>query len=158
MCVAAYLDGTFAQDVVDEVLHEQYRAVQVPHGVDIVPVARHCLAARRQKTTRDALLCVDVIFALVALLFLRSLGLLVLSFLLAWAVVFWDMWMSTHYVVVKRLNAHVFSPQDAPPPLDPRMARRIEELAASQHSNTTVYIAASCRSWAPDSKWEAGLW
>ena len=139
MCVAAYLDGTFAQDVVDEVLHEQYRSVQIPYGVDIAPVAKHCLAACRQKTTRDALLCADVIFALVALFFLRSLGFLVLSFLLAWAVVFWDMWMSTYYVVVKRLNAHVFSPQDAPQPLDPRMARRIEDLAASQHGNTTVY-------------------
>jgi hypothetical protein len=139
MCAAAYLDGTFAQDVVEEVLEEQHRAIQIPPGVDIVPVARHCLAARRQKTMRDVLLCLDLVFAVVALLVLRSLDLLLLSLLVAWAVVFWDMWMSTYYVVVKRLNPRVFSPQDAPSPLDPRMTRRIEELAAGQHGNLTVY-------------------
>jgi hypothetical protein len=139
MCAAAYLDGTFAQDVVDEALREEHRAVQIPAGVDIVPVARHCLAALRQKTTRDALLCLDAVFAVVALFGLRSVALLLLSFLIAWAVVFWDMWMSTYYEVVKRLNARAFSPQDAPVPLDSRMSRRIEELAASQKGNTTVY-------------------
>lgn len=139
MCAAAYLDGTFAQDVVEEVLHEQHRAVQIPYGIDIVPVARHCLAACRQKTVRDGLLCLDLLFAVIALFALRSLDLLVLSGLLAWGVVFWDMWMSTYYVVVKRLNAHAFSPADAPSPLDPRMNRRIEELSASQRGNTTVY-------------------
>jgi hypothetical protein len=139
MCAAAYLDGTFAQDVVDEVLREEHRAVQIPAGVDIVPVARHCLAALRQKTTRDVLLFLDAVFAVVALFGLRSFGLLLLSFLIAWAVVFWDMWMSTYYEVVKRLNAQAFSPRDAPVPLDSRMTKRIEELAASQQGNTTVY-------------------
>jgi hypothetical protein len=139
MCAAAYLDGTFAQDAVDEILREDHRAVQIPAGVDIAPVARHCLAALRQKTTRDVLLCLDGVFALVAFLFLRSFGLLFLSFLLAWAIVFWDMWMSTFSVVVKRLNAHTFSPQDAPVALDPRMTKRIDDLAANQHGNVTIY-------------------
>jgi len=139
MCAAAYLDGIFAQDVVDEVLREEHKAVQIPAGVDIVPVARHCLAALRQKTTRDVLLCMDAVFAVVALFGLRSFLLLVLSFLIAWAVVFWDMWMSTYYEVVKRLNARAFRPEDAPAPLDPKMTRRIEELAASEHGNMTVY-------------------
>jgi hypothetical protein len=113
--------------------------VQIPAGVDILPVARHCLAALRQKTTRDVLLCLDAGFAFVALFVLRSFGLLLLSFLIAWAVVFWDMWISTYYEVIKRLNAGAFSPQDAPAPLDSRMTRRIEELVASQQGNTTVY-------------------
>jgi hypothetical protein len=139
MCAAAYLDGTFAQDVVDEVVEERHRAVQIPAGVDIVPVARYCLAARRQKTVRDALLCLDLLFAVVALFFLQSSNLLVLSGLLAWAVVFWDMWRSTYHVVVRRLNARAFSPENAPAPLDPRMTTRIEELAAGQHGNTTIY-------------------
>jgi hypothetical protein len=138
MCAAAYLDGTFAQDVVDEVIHERHRAVQIPPGVDIMPVARHCLAALRRKTTRDVLLCLDAVLALVALFALQSFWWLLLTFLLAWAVVFWDMWRSTYHVV-KRLSAHVFSPDDAPAPLDPRMTRRIEELAGAQHGNTTVY-------------------
>lgn len=139
MCAAAYLDGTFAQDIVDEILHEDHRAVQIPPGVDITPVAKHCLAALRQKTIRDVVLCLDGVFAIVALLGLGSFSLLIVTFLLAWAIVFWDMWISTFSVVVKRLNANVFSPQDAPAPLDSRMTRRIEELAATQQGNTTIY-------------------
>src|SRR5882724_4604294 len=45
MCTAAYLDPTFAQDVVDEIVHERHRAIQIPTGVDIATVAKHCLAA-----------------------------------------------------------------------------------------------------------------
>jgi hypothetical protein len=138
MCAAAYLDGTFAQDVVDEVIDEQHRAVHIPFGVDIEPVAKHCLAARRRKTTRDLLLFLDLIFALVAL-FASSGGLLFVAVLVAWAIVFVDMWRSTFSTVVKKLSVHAFSPQDAPPALDPRMTKRIEELAASQDGNTTVY-------------------
>ncbi len=139
MCAAAYLDGTFAQDIVDEILQEDHRAVQIPPGVDITPVAKHCLAALRQKTIRDVLLCLDGVFAIIAFLGLHSFSLVILSFLLAWAIVFWDMWMSTFSVVVKRLNADAFSPRDAPAPLDSRMTLRIEEIAASQQGNTTIY-------------------
>jgi hypothetical protein len=140
MCAAAYLDGVFAQQVVDEVIHEDHRAVAIPPGVDIGAVARHCLAACRQKLIRDGLLTADLLLALVLFVAKRgSFGWLVIGFLLAWAIVLWDVWSATYYVVVKRLNSRHFTAEEAPAPTDPNIARRIDELAQAQRGNLTVY-------------------
>ncbi len=139
MCVAAYLDGTFAQEVVDEIIHEHHRAVQIPTGVDIATLAKHCLAACRQKLVRDALLMAGLVLAVVLMLARHSLSWLVLGFLLAWATVLWDIWSATYGVVVKRLNPLSFSFHGAPVPTDPQLVRRIDELSRDQHGNLTVY-------------------
>jgi hypothetical protein len=139
MCAAAYLDGTFAQDVVDEVLHEHHRAVHIPPGIDIATVVKHCLAACRQKVVRDVLLTADLLLALVLAVVGESALWLVVGFVLAWAIVLWDVWSATYQVVVKRLNPLVFASQAAPEPADPRLARRIAELSAEQNGNLTVY-------------------
>jgi hypothetical protein len=133
MCAAAYLDGTFAQDVVEEIIEERHRAVQIPPGVDIAPVAKHCLAARRQKTIRDLILAGDVLLTLILCVFSFSPLWFALGFLIAWAVVLWDMWSATYYVVVKRLNARSFGLPD------PALAQRVEELVESQGGNLIVY-------------------
>jgi hypothetical protein len=139
MCASAYLDGTFAQDVVDEVLHEHHRAVHIPPGIDIATVAKHCLAACRQKVVRDVLLTADLLLALVLAVVGESALWLVVGFVLAWAIVLWDVWSATYQVVVKRLNPLVFGSHAAPEPADPRLARRIAELSAEQNGNLTVY-------------------
>jgi hypothetical protein len=139
MCAAAYLDGTFSQDVSEEILHEHHRAVQIPPGVDIAPVAKHCLAARRQKILRDVLLMADLVLAIVLLFAARSLLWPIVCFLIAWAIVLWDIWYATYHVVVRQLNALAFSPAAAPQPSDPGLAQRIDELSQSQNGNVTVY-------------------
>ncbi len=139
MCTAAYLDPTFAQDVVDEIVHERHRAVSVPTGVDIATVAKHCLAACRQKTVRDGLLTLDVIGTIVLFIASKGSGLwLLLGFLAGWAIVLWDTSSAT-YLVVKRLNPRDFAAHQAPTPIDRHMAVRIEELARDQRGNLTVY-------------------
>ncbi len=139
MCTAAYLDPTFAQDVVDEIVHERHRAIQVPTGVDIATVAKHCLAACRQKTVRDGLLMLDLILAIVLFLAKGSFLWLTLGFLLGWAIVLWDTWSATYLVVVKRLNPRDFASHQAPAPTDRQLVQRIEELARDQRGNLTVY-------------------
>jgi hypothetical protein len=148
LCAAAYLDGTFAQEVTEEIVDEPFRAVRVPEGVDIVPIVKHCLAARRQKTIRDLVLF--VIFVLAIVLFYRRsgngyyqesyhYGYLVFGFLLGWATIAADFWIATYGVARKRLNATSFRPQDAPQPVDAVAAAQIEELARRQHGNVVVY-------------------
>lgn len=139
MCTAAYMDHTFAQDVVDEVIHEQHRAIQVPTGVDVATVAKHCLAACRQKSVRDGLLTVDVALTIILFLVKPSFSWLALGFLIGWAIALWDTWRATYLVVVKRLNPRDFSTHQAPTPLDPQLVQRIENLARDQRGNLTVY-------------------
>ncbi len=152
LCAAAYLDGTFAQEVTEEIVDEPFRAVRVPEGVDIVPIVKHCLAARRQKTIRDVVLF--VIFVLAIILFYRSgyrsygdyryydgfnYTYLLLGFLLGWATIAADFWIAMYGVARRHLNATSFRPQDAPPPVDAVAAAQVEELARRQHGNVVVY-------------------
>ena len=140
MCAAAYLDGVFAQDVVDEIIHEEHRALAIAPGIDIGAVAKHCVEACRQKLVRDVLLTATLLLTIV-LFFVEggSLKWLVIGFVLAWAIVFWDIWSATYFVVVKRLSAHNFSSQGSPSPADPYIARRIEEISHNQRGNLTIY-------------------
>jgi hypothetical protein len=139
MCTAAYLDHAFAQDVVDEIIHERHRAIAIPTGVDIATVAKHCLAACRQKIVRDGLLTLDVILSIVLFLTKHSILWLALGYLVACAIALWDTWSATYLVVVKRLNPRDFAAHQAPSPVDPQLVRRIEELARDQRGNLTVY-------------------
>lgn len=139
MCTAAYLEPTFAQEVVEEIVYEDHRAVHVPTGVDIATVAKHCLAACRQKLVRDMLLTADIVLTIVLFAAKHSGDRLVLGFLVAWAIVVWDVWSATYLVVLRRLNPRSFPSHPAPMPSDPRLARRIEALTHDQRGNLTVY-------------------
>jgi hypothetical protein len=140
MCAAAYLDGNFAQHVVEEIVEESYRAVRPPEGVDIVPVVKHCVAARRQKAIRDLTLLVILVLTFVLFVATRSLfKFFALGFLLAWATIAVDMWVATYTVVRKRLSATTFRPEDAPDPVDPIVRARLADLARRQHGNLVVY-------------------
>jgi hypothetical protein len=67
LCAAAYTETTFAQQVVAELVDEDYRAISFPPGVDPAPVIKHCLAALSQKTLRDRLLAASFLLVLVVL-------------------------------------------------------------------------------------------
>jgi hypothetical protein len=139
MCAAAYMDGKFAEDVVDEIIHEHHRAVHIPTGVDIAAVAKHCVAACRQKLVRDGMLMIVLALAIVLFVMKPSLSWLLLGYVVAWAIILLDVWGATYYIVVKRLNPHAFASHPPPEPSDPHVAKRIAELTQDQHGNLTAY-------------------
>jgi hypothetical protein len=55
LCAAAYLDPHFAGTVLRELMGSR-RAVAPSRGIDLIPVIRHCLAARRLRIIRDTVL------------------------------------------------------------------------------------------------------
>uniref|UniRef100_UPI001C5F35AF hypothetical protein n=1 Tax=Nonomuraea rhizosphaerae TaxID=2665663 RepID=UPI001C5F35AF len=75
LSAAAYLDGAFRDHVTDELLVDIHRAVaRSQDGLDIEPVLRHCVRARRMAVVRDVLL----ILAMVAALAVEALSVVVL--------------------------------------------------------------------------------
>jgi hypothetical protein len=62
LCAAAYTEPTFAQEVVEDLLEEDIRAVDVPPAVDPAPVLKHCLAAVGRKRRRDRTLAAILAF------------------------------------------------------------------------------------------------
>lgn len=65
LCAAAYLDEDFRRKVLQCVLQADRRAVAPSYSIDVVPVLRHAVAARRQALTRDAWMTVALVVALV---------------------------------------------------------------------------------------------
>jgi hypothetical protein len=84
LCAAAYTEETFAEEVLEELVEEEYRAVAVPPGVDPAPVIKHCLEALRQKALRNRVLAAMLVVAM--LLVVGGFGLR-LGYSLAWAIV-----------------------------------------------------------------------
>jgi hypothetical protein len=53
LCVGAHLDERFRTAVLQHVLGAEHRAVAPSYGIDVGPVIRHCLDARRRAVLRD---------------------------------------------------------------------------------------------------------
>ena len=81
LCAAAYLNPEYANSVTSELL-ASHRAVAPSLGIDLIPIVRHCLSARKAQLLRDVLLTV----LLIAGLFLATapiIAILVISFCLS---------------------------------------------------------------------------
>lgn len=66
LCAAGYLDTRFREAVLGELVHDPYRGVAPSAGdVDVVPVVRHCLRARRLMAYRDLLVSLVIAAGLV---------------------------------------------------------------------------------------------
>ncbi|EWT03214.1 hypothetical protein N865_01565 [Intrasporangium oryzae NRRL B-24470] len=57
LCAAAYLDSTFMRRVLEEVLYPAHRGVAPSYGIDVAPIARHCLTANKRVLARDGVIC-----------------------------------------------------------------------------------------------------
>jgi hypothetical protein len=66
LCAAAYLDPAFSNGVIRELV-ASHRAVIPSRGIDLDPVIRHCLKARKMQLIRDVGLCFLLLIGLLAL-------------------------------------------------------------------------------------------
>jgi len=80
LCAAAHLDPGFAEKVLDELVYQPHRAVAPSYGIDLGPIVRHCLAARR-RLLRRSLAITAVFLAAVLLIFSGSAQLLLTIYL-----------------------------------------------------------------------------
>jgi hypothetical protein len=75
LCAAAYLAPWFANQVIGELI-ASHRGVAPSRGIDLDPIIRHCLKARRMKLVRDivlsVLLLVGLVTATVPLIFILA--------------------------------------------------------------------------------------
>jgi hypothetical protein len=75
LCAAGYLAPWFADTVLGELI-ASHRAVAPSRGIDLEPIIRHCLKARRMKLIRDivlsVLLLVGLVTATVPLIFILA--------------------------------------------------------------------------------------
>jgi hypothetical protein len=140
LCAAAHLDARFADDVLERVLYERHRALVGSPGVDLGAVVGHCLAARRRRMVRDAVLAVAGL-ALMAAAVLGQLRVAAFLVLLTWFVVLTEMTITRYDVIGHRLRA---GGAEARPHVRSEPVRRlVDDVVERQRGNVTVYSAFS---------------
>lgn len=138
LCAAVHLDSRVADQVIDEIVDQEYRAAPSSPDVDLRPVVKHALAARARQLTRDGLLCVLMVMMLGFLLTAHSL-LFVITIVLCWAVVLGETLVATYGVLAHQLGPGNFQPETTPRAIDDYVSRRLVQLEAYRKSNVTVY-------------------
>ena len=144
LCAAAYLDRRFANWVVEEMLENELRSTAPSHGVDLVPVVRHCVRSRHLRLVRNVVLTV-VVYGGGLLLWARGatvLGLVLRIGLLTWATVFAALCL-THYEIVAATMLRGRFASAAAPPASPRRERLLRALDRDTGGNVTVYSGFS---------------
>src|SRR6516225_6318121 len=63
LCAAAYLNPAYTNTVISQLV-SSHRGVAPSLGIDLIPIIRHCLNARRAQLLRDVLLTVLLIIGL----------------------------------------------------------------------------------------------
>jgi hypothetical protein len=138
LCALAHLNQSFREMVINEFIDEEYKALGISYGVDIVPVIKHCVAANRSQFIRDLLLT----FCLIAILvFLgnKSYFLCILFILLSWFIVFTQLFLAHLFTAkialipnraIALLNKkHDFS----------KIKHKLKKADDAQYSNVIIY-------------------
>ena len=138
LCAAVHLDSRIADQVVSDILEQEYKAPPSSPDVDLVPVVLHAVAARKRHLIRDAILTLLLIACLWFLVSVHSLEFWA-TLLLMWVVVFGETLVATYGVVAHDLRAGVFRADKQPVPNNPKSQKRLEQIAAFGRANVTVY-------------------
>ena len=138
LCAAVHLDSRIAEQVVSEILEQEYKAPPSSPDVDLVPVVLHAVAARKRHLIRDAILTLLIIACLWLWASGHSLEFWA-ALLLMWVVVFGETLVATYGVVAHDLRAGQFRADKLPMPNNAKARSRLEQIAAFGRSNVTVY-------------------
>ena len=139
LCAAVQLDSQLADQVVRDILDEEFKAPPSSPDVDLVPVILHAIAARRRHLVRDVLLTLLLLGAFWSA-FTSRYVLVLLALALCWVVVVGETLVATYGVVAHDLRPERFKP-DALASDDPEVTKRLEQVATAGRGNVSVYSA-----------------
>ncbi|WP_410784934.1 hypothetical protein [Kribbella sp. C-35] len=137
LCAAVQLNSRLADEVVRDILDEEFKAPPSSPDVDLVPVILHAIAARKRHLVRDALLTILLIAAFWGANSTRFVVVL-LALALCWVVVVGETLVATYGVVARDLRPERFKP-DALSSDDPAIRERLRDVATASRGNVSVY-------------------
>lgn len=140
LCAAAYLDPPFADEVIDQVVEQEHRAIGTCHGVDLVPVVAHSLAAKRRHAFRNWMLALALASVIAGSILLdgRQITFLTLP-LLFWGIVMTEQCAVRFGVIAGHLLPHNYDPDAVGVQPTRQQQRRLAEIDHDQAGNLTVY-------------------
>jgi hypothetical protein len=150
LCAAAYLDSSFRDRVINQLIHNVHRAIGPCYGINLEVVLRHCTIAKERLFHRD--IALFFLLALASILILLHGG-LVLPFLLllvAWAVVFDERYDRLYNILGEKLSRHGFAQEE------PESATPLAQVG--HHAGNTEVIVYSGFSPFPGSGSNISSW
>ena len=141
LCAAMQLDAGLNARVLRATLGEPLRAVASSPGADLATVLRYGIAATRRQAARNVTLVLLAFLSLVAAGVTGSPAPLLLLLLVAWALAFWERYVTLYHVLARELRRENFDPAKAPLPPGAGLRQRLDEIAARDRGNVTVFPA-----------------
>jgi len=139
LCAAAHLDGAFRRQVFKKIIEEEHKYFGVSFGVDLIPVIKHCLAAKHRNIILEILLSG---LLLSALFFAPIFGFWIsfLTFLgIALLVRFSELWISHHHIVAKSLAKGKYNLDSVKFNTNGYIEKILEEIRCEQIGNVVIY-------------------
>ena len=137
LCAAVQIDEKFCDQVLEEILEEDYIAIGICHGVDLPTVLKSCLVAKERRRQRDIPLAILAFAGLI--FFFLFFPLFLILYGVAWRIVFLDQRKTRHEIVGKHLLKGNFNPDFFSFSLNSKAERKLEEIAETQDANVIVY-------------------
>ena len=138
LCAAVHLDSVLAERLIRDIVDEEYKASPPSPDVDLVPVLRNALSARRRHLLRD--LALTILFFVFVGFFIAQSWLVALVILMIMALVILAERLVATYGVLARDFSPGHSASTLPSPVaSPRAERRLSQVAARADGNVTVY-------------------
>lgn len=141
LCAAAYLNKSFRDLVIQQIIKDEYRAIAISHGVDLLTVVKHCFIARKREFIRDSLLAILLLIALLITFSNNNLffSVFFLFFLIACGIVFWERWQIRYIIVAKQLTKQNFNPNLVKLRTNNNLETQLEQIPNIQNGNVIVY-------------------
>ena len=139
LCAAAQLDRGFRTQVLNKIVNEDYRAISIPAGVDLIAVVRHCIAAKRRKMVRN------IILSILFIINVFSGSSFVFFFFLAWIIVGVETWVTRYQVIAKSLLRQNFNSNKVklPPATETKLEHKLSDIIDEERCNAIVYSGFS---------------
>jgi len=163
LCAAAHLNSNFCNQVIEQIIEEEHKAISRSYGVDSFVVVKHCLAARRRRMIRDIVLAILFVLSIFVVTSGNDLGYysegfeepfysifipvdfyiryFVVSpfFVLACAIVFWESWVGRYRIVANNMLRKNLNPDFVKFEGNTTLKNRLKEIANEQNCNVIIY-------------------
>jgi hypothetical protein len=147
LSAATQISTDYARLVVSRIIHEPYRALAPAHGADVEVVTCWAINSLRRQIWRDALLT-GTLFSGIVLCWVfyafapQQLWVLVATLIilaLAFTVIAREHWVRWYNILAGKMLRDNFLPSEAPVPANPKMKRRLREVADRRNGNVVVF-------------------
>ena len=143
LAAATQTDLMYAEDVVERVQNERFRALAPAYGADVVVITKWALAAVRRGARRDIILAALFGLSIPLSWAADSVLVVVIMIFISWFVVSWEHWDRIHNTVARKMLRDRFNPDDAPDPPADSDRKRLEKVAERRDGNLVVFSGHS---------------